>query len=85
MPALKLGATAAWQDETHIDQAPGIVTTQGAYATLGLMASYQIDKHLSLSVKLNNVTDKKYLTSLYWTQSYYAAPRNGSATLTWTY
>jgi len=49
------------------------------------MARYQIDKHLTLSVNLNNVTDKKHLTSLYWTQSYYAAPRNGSATLSWTY
>jgi outer membrane receptor for ferric coprogen and ferric-rhodotorulic acid len=85
LPALKVGATAAWQSEIHIDQEPGIVTTQPSYATLGLMARYQIDKHLSLSLNLNNVTDKKYLTSLYWTQSLYAAPRNGSATLSWNY
>lgn len=85
LPALKIGATAAWQNQIHVDQEAGIVTTQGAYATLGLMARYQIDKHLSLSLNLNNVTDKKYLTSLYWTQSLYAAPRNGSATLSWSY
>jgi outer membrane receptor for ferric coprogen and ferric-rhodotorulic acid len=85
LPALKTGASLTWQSDIHIDQEPGIVTTQAAYATLGLMARYDIDKHLSLSVNLNNVTDKKYLTSLYWTQSLYAAPRNGSATLTWTY
>jgi outer membrane receptor for ferric coprogen and ferric-rhodotorulic acid len=85
LPALKVGATAAWQNQIHVDQEPGIVTTQGAYATLGLMARYDIDKHLSLSLNLNNVTDKKYLTSLYWTQSLYAAPRNGSATLSWSY
>jgi outer membrane receptor for ferric coprogen and ferric-rhodotorulic acid len=85
LPALKVGATAAWQSDIHIDQEPGVVTTQASYATLGLMARYQIDKHLSLSLNLNNVTDKKYLTSLYWTQSLYAAPRNGSATLSWSY
>jgi outer membrane receptor for ferric coprogen and ferric-rhodotorulic acid len=84
-PKLKVGATLAWQSETSTDQEPGIRTVQPSYATLGLMARYDIDKHLSLSVNLNNVTDKKYLTSLYWTQSLYAAPRNGSATLSWTY
>jgi outer membrane receptor for ferric coprogen and ferric-rhodotorulic acid len=85
LPALTLGATLAWQNEIYIDQEPGIKTTQASYATLGLMARYEIDQHLSLAINLNNVTDKKYLTSLYWTQSLYAAPRNGSATLNWTY
>jgi outer membrane receptor for ferric coprogen and ferric-rhodotorulic acid len=85
MPQLKVGGTLAWQNAIWIDQGGGVRTTQASYATLGLMARYEIDKHLALSVNLNNVTDKKYLTSLYWTQSLYAAPRNGSATLTWTY
>jgi outer membrane receptor for ferric coprogen and ferric-rhodotorulic acid len=85
VPALKVGATLAWQSETSVDQEPGIRTVQSSYATLGLMARYQIDKNLSLSVNLNNVNDKKHLTSLYWTQAYYAAPRNGSATLSWSY
>ncbi|TFW30097.1 TonB-dependent siderophore receptor [Duganella callida] len=85
LPALKVGGTLAWQNAVSIDQEPGIRTTQAAYATLGLMARYEIDRHWSLSANLNNVTDKKYLTSLYWTQSLYAAPRNGSVTLAWTY
>lgn len=85
LPALKVGGTLAWQSETSVDQGVGIRTVQPSYATLGLMARYDLDKHLSLSVNLNNVNDKKHLTSLYWTQAYYAAPRNGSATLTWTY
>jgi outer membrane receptor for ferric coprogen and ferric-rhodotorulic acid len=85
LPALKVGGTLAWQSETSTDQGGGIRTVQASYATLGLMARYEIDKHLSLSVNLNNINDKKHLTSLYWTQAYYAAPRNGSATLTWSY
>ncbi|WP_229257053.1 TonB-dependent siderophore receptor [Duganella lactea] len=85
LPALKVGATLAWQSETSIDQIAGVRTVQSSYATLGLMARYQIDQHLALSVNLNNVNDKQHLTSLYWTQAYYAAPRNGSATLSWSY
>jgi outer membrane receptor for ferric coprogen and ferric-rhodotorulic acid len=85
LPALKVGGTLAWQSETSVDQEPGIRTVQESYATLGLMARYEIDKHWSLSLNLNNVTDKKYLSSLYWTQALYAAPRNGSATLSWNY
>ncbi|MYM67853.1 TonB-dependent siderophore receptor [Pseudoduganella sp. FT55W] len=85
LPALKVGSTFAWQSETSVDQGGGIRSVQSSYGTLGLMARYDIDKHLALSVNLNNVNDKKHLTSLYWTQAYYAAPRNGSATLTWSY
>lgn len=85
LPALKVGGSLRWQAKSSVDQGSGITTTQPSYAVLGLMARYQLGKNLSLSLNLNNVTDKKYLTSLYWTQSYYAAPRNGSATLTWTY
>lgn len=85
LPALKVGGSLRWQSKSSVDQGGGITTRQSSYAVLGLMARYQFDRQLSLAVNLNNLTDKKYLTSLYWTQSYYAAPRNGSATLTWTY
>ncbi|MRW88657.1 TonB-dependent siderophore receptor [Duganella sp. FT80W] len=85
VPQLKVGGTLAWQSEIWIDQGGGIKTTQESYATLGLMAHYEFNRNLSLNLNLNNVTDKKYLTSLYWTQSLYAAPRNGSATLSWKY
>ncbi|MDN5515866.1 MAG: TonB-dependent receptor, partial [Pseudomonas sp.] len=46
---------------------------------------YDIDPNWSVSANLNNLTDEKYLSSLYWTQAYYGAPRNVSATLTWKY
>ncbi len=85
LPALKVGGTLTWQSETSVDQGGGIRTVQGAYAELGLMARYEFSRNLALSVNVNNVNDKKHLTSLYWTQSLYAAPRNGSATLSWTY
>lgn len=85
VPGLKVGANLKWQDDIHRDQGDGVVTRQEGYALLDLMASYQIDKNLSLTAKLGNVTDKKYLTSLLWAQSYYGAPVNGSLTLQWKY
>ncbi|MES2760037.1 MAG: TonB-dependent siderophore receptor [Pseudomonadota bacterium] len=82
---LKVGASLSWQGETVRDQGAGIATRQGSYAVLGLMARYEIDRNLNLAVNVNNVTDKQYLTSLYWAQGYYAAPRNASVTLGWQY
>ncbi|TWI51206.1 outer membrane receptor for ferric coprogen and ferric-rhodotorulic acid [Pseudoduganella flava] len=82
---LTVGVGAKWQDDIHRNEADGAAIRQSAYTVLGLMARYDINRQLSLAVNVNNVTDKKYLTSLYWSQSYYAAPRNASVTLNWKY
>ncbi len=85
LPQLRVGATANWQDDIYRNEGGGVVIRQPSYATLGLMGRYDINQQLSVAVNVNNVTDKKYLTSLYWSQSYYAAPRNASVTLNWKY
>ncbi|MGG2398836.1 TonB-dependent siderophore receptor [Pseudomonas sp. SH1-B] len=95
MEKLKIGAAVRWQDDIKIavpltadDGFTSIGTAdakQKAYAVVDLMASYDIDPNWSVSANLNNLTDEKYLSSLYWTQAYYGAPRNVSATLTWKY
>lgn len=85
LPQLKIGANANWQDDIYRNEADGAVIRQASYATVGLMARYDISKQVSLAVNAYNVTDKKYLTSLYWSQAYYAAPRNASVTLNWKY
>jgi len=89
---LKVGASLNWQSETHVDIDIGLPALvrykQGSYATLNLMANYKIDDHWSAAVNLYNVTDKKYLASMIFASSgvsYYAAPLNGLATLTWKY
>ena len=92
---LKLGGNVHWQssmhttatvlDDTTFATAHAQRITQESYATLNLMANYQIDHHWSAALNLYNVTDEKYLTSLMWGQSYYAAPRSAIATLTWKY
>lgn len=81
---LKLGGALRWQ--SGIERADGTATIrQGGYALLDLMASWEIDRRLTLQLNLNNVTDRRYITSLYWTQGYYGAPRNGSVALQWRY
>ncbi len=77
---LKVGASMSWQDDVYNG-----IAEQDAYALVNLMASYDIDPNWSVSANLNNVTDEKYLSSLYWTQAYYGAPRNASMTVSWKY
>lgn len=82
---LKVGANLSWQDDIYRNEAGGIELRQEAYALVNLMARYDIDKHLSVSANLNNLTDEKYITSLMWSQGYYGAPRNASLSLNWKY
>jgi outer-membrane receptor for ferric coprogen and ferric-rhodotorulic acid len=80
MEQLKVGASMSWQDDVYNG-----IAEQDAYALVNLMASYEIDRNWTVSANLNNLTDEKYLTSLYWTQAYYGAPRNASMTVSWNY
>ena len=82
LPKLKVGMSANWQDETSRLQGDGAtVTKQGAYLLLNLMARYQVTEKLAATANLNNVTNEKYITSLYWDQGFYGAPVNGSVSL----
>ena len=84
---LKVGASVNWQNEIHVDIG-NVRYEQDSYAVLNLMANYKIDDHWSAAVNLYNVTNEKYLASMKWASSgtsYYAAPINGLATLTWKY
>ncbi len=91
LESVKVGASLSWQDDIYrnevYDYATGATTRirQDAYTLANLMARYDIDKNLSVSANLNNVTDEKYLTSLMWPQAYYGAPRNFTVALNWKY
>jgi len=90
-PRLTLGAAAQYQSAIRRDQGvlstggDPVVTQQRGYALLDLMARYDLNDHWSLTGNLRNVTDHKYLTSLYWSQAYYGAPRTAAVTLSWRY
>ena len=91
---LKLGASVSWQDDIYREQgvvASGpnsgdtIITRQDAYTLVNLMASYDITPQLKAALNVKNLTNEKYLNSLYWAQAYYAAPRNYMASLSWQF
>jgi outer membrane receptor for ferric coprogen and ferric-rhodotorulic acid len=84
MPQLKVGASVNLQSKIHLDEGD-ITIRQGGYASVGLMAQYEITPKLIVSANLNNVTDNRHVASLFWNQSFYAAPRNGSVSVNWRY
>ncbi|MDZ5603152.1 TonB-dependent siderophore receptor [Pseudomonas sp. RP23018S] len=85
LPQMKVGTRVSWQTKVENDNNRAIA--QNAYGLVDLMTSYDIDSHWSTSLNLNNVTDRKYLLSLYnnATTASYGAPRNLTASVTWTY
>uniref|UniRef100_UPI0009EF6A10 TonB-dependent siderophore receptor n=1 Tax=Gluconobacter thailandicus TaxID=257438 RepID=UPI0009EF6A10 len=87
VPHLRVGTNITWQGRIWRDQGVlstsgnEIVTRQHSYALVDLMAHYDLGRHWQFTGNLNNVSSHKYLTSLYWDQSYYGAPFSGSFTL----
>lgn len=87
--ALKFGATLRWQ--SHIQRGAfladgsAVAIGQDAYALLGLMARYEFGDAWSATLNLDNLTDEKYLPSLYWEQGFYGAPRSASLTLAYRF
>lgn len=87
LPQLRLGASLDRQSDIHRDIA--VTDTSGqplrieqdAYALLDLMARYDFAQGWHATLNLDNVTDEKYIPSLYWEQGYYGAPRSVSLTV----
>ncbi len=80
---LKLGAAVRWQDD--IETTDIVTVTQKAYAVVDLMAGLDLTQNVRATVNIKNLFDETYLTSLMWTQSYYAAPRSASLRLDYTF
>ena len=95
LPKLKLGLGVQWQDKTYLDVAEtatnGIVTQkagviqQDAYALVNVMASYEVNKNLTLQANANNITDEKYLFNFPDAQGFYGAPANYNVALKFKY
>ena len=86
LPGLTLGGGARWQDKAWADVGhPTLGTvkhTMASYWLLDAMASYQIDKHLSLNLNVSNLLDKKYYTLFDWYSTYtWGEPRSAMLTL----
>jgi len=82
LPALKIGGVLKWQDDIKTADK---LAEQKAYSLLDLALHYDVNANVGLALNVNNVTDEKYLNSLYWDQSFYGAPRNVHASVSWKY
>jgi outer-membrane receptor for ferric coprogen and ferric-rhodotorulic acid len=95
LPALKVGTSVQYQSRIYYDTADyygaALVTglngriTQGGYALVDLFGAYDLTDHVRLGVNVRNVTDKNYLSSLTFTQSFQGAPRTVLGTVTVRY
>lgn len=79
--ALTLGGGVTWQGKIkQNDSGPnGEAFTQDAYALVGLMARYDFDRHLSATLNVNNLLDKKYYST--GLGGFYGDPRNAMLTM----
>ncbi|KMU99589.1 TonB-dependent siderophore receptor [Acinetobacter schindleri] len=95
LPKLKLGLGVQWQDQTYLDvpeatangviaQKAGIIE-QDAYALVNLMASYELNEHMTLQANGNNLTNEKYLFNFPNQQGFYGAPANYSVAVKFKY
>lgn len=95
IPKLKLGLGVQWQDQTYLDvpeattngvttQKAGVIE-QNAYALVNLMASYELNEHMTLQANGNNLTNEKYLFNFPNQQGFYGAPANYSVAVNFKY
>ena len=82
LPEIKLAAALKWQDDIRTTAG---FSSQNSYTVLDLAAFYEIYRDVTLSVFVDNVTDEKYLNSLYWDQAFYAAPKNIGVSALWNF
>jgi len=82
-PQLKVGANLVWQDK--ISQTDKSNLIQDSYALLDLMASYELNDHVSFQANVKNITNEKYFNSLEYGQTYYGAPANYTVAVNFKY
>ncbi|MET0293152.1 MAG: TonB-dependent siderophore receptor [Steroidobacteraceae bacterium] len=81
LPAASLGLNGRWQSDIEtIDGYTSGAVAQGSYVTLNAFGRYEITPQLTVRANVNNLTDEKYIGSLYQV-GFYAAPRNYSVNL----
>ena len=90
---MTFGGGVNWQSKIYFDGSSPLYSDidfhaeQEAYYVVNLMGSYEINKNLLTKVNINNLFDKKYLSSLDDTfySGAYGDPRNFSISLKYTF
>ncbi|NUG50919.1 TonB-dependent siderophore receptor [Acinetobacter lactucae] len=86
LPKLKVGAGLQWQDGIKLyDSNVNSTIRQDAYALVNLMASYELNNHITLQANGNNIFDKKYLNSFPDGQAFYGPSANYTVAVKFKY
>jgi outer membrane receptor for ferric coprogen and ferric-rhodotorulic acid len=73
---VSLGVSGSWQSKTaKADTNTGVDVEQGSYLLANAFARWDLDNQSYVQLNVNNLTDEKYINSLYEI-GYYGAPRN---------
>ena len=86
VPALSLGIGGRWQSDisNYEDYVKYARVRQDGYAILNAFVAWDITPDLTLRANVNNITDEKYIQSLY-SVSYYGPPRQYAVSLDWRF
>ena len=83
--ALSFGVGGRWQSKVfNADSYSGFIVRQDSYAVLNAFAAWEVQPNITVRANVGNLTDEKYITSLY-DISYYSAPRNYSMNVNWRF
>lgn len=84
---LTVGGSLSYQSSISWDEESGLGTArQGGVTLLGLMARYEFSKQLSLSLNIENLSDKYYYSGLGGYNGYnYGNPRNAWLKATYSF
>lgn len=85
LEAVTFGLSGNWQSKTsRVDAYTGVEVKQDSYLTLDAFLRWDVDAHSSVQLNVDNVTDEKYITSLFEI-GYYAPPRIYSLSYTYRF
>jgi outer membrane receptor for ferric coprogen and ferric-rhodotorulic acid len=83
--ALRLGINGKWQSGiSKLDEYTNVRIRQESYARLNAFARWDVTEQMNVRVNVNNITDEKYITSLYQV-GFYGAPRNYSVSFAYRF
>ena len=86
LPSVSLGFGGRWQSEisNKEDNVRYARVRQSGYTLLNAFLAWEITPDITLRANVSNITDKKYIQSLY-SVSYYGPPRQYALSLNWRF
>ncbi|WP_411833689.1 TonB-dependent siderophore receptor [Pseudoxanthomonas mexicana] len=85
LPALSYGIGGRWQSGTFTEESyTSMIVRQDSYAVVNAFVAWDFASNATLRANIGNLTDEKYINSLYQI-GYYGAPRNYTLSLNWRF